>query len=148
MKRQKDQGSESVNREPQSHTGKTRQSAECCAILLEIWKGPGLPQGKVAGAYMGLEFVFAVAILVEGAEETAVRFPKRFGLDAPGTYRSLYMGIVGGIADADDQLAGVKLNIFVSPDVSDFELSCKHPNKKASSTRDFNGDLNVVLGAT
>ena len=63
---------------------------------------------------MGVEFVFAVAILVQGAEEAAVGFAKRFGLDAPGTYRSLHMGIVGGIADTYDQLASVKLNVFIS----------------------------------
>src|ERR1700731_772110 len=106
------------------------------------------PQGEVAGANMGVEFVLAVAILAEGAEETAMGFPKRFGLDAPGTYRSLYLGICGGIADTYDQLTSMQLNIFVSPDVADFELPRRHPNKKASSTRNFNGDLNVVLGAT
>ena len=102
MKREKEQGSESVNEKPRSHTCRTPRCAKCCGILLEIWKWPDSPQGKVAGAYMGVEFVLAVAILVEGAEETAMGFPKRFGLDAPGTNRSLYMGTVGGVADAYD----------------------------------------------
>ena len=63
---------------------------------------------------MGVEFVFATAILVEGAEQTAMGFPERHGLESPGADRSLHMGIVGGIADTYDQLASVKLNVFIS----------------------------------
>ena len=106
-----------------------------------------LPQGKLAGADVGVEFVFAMAYSLEGAEQAAVRFAKGSGFEAASGDGSVDVGIVGGIADANDQLARVKLNVFVSGDAAELQLSGGHANKQARGTRHLNGDLNVVLGA-
>jgi hypothetical protein len=77
-----------------------------------------LSQGEVASTDVSVKLVFAVAALLEGAEEAAMVFAKWGGVDVSRCDRRFHMRIVRRIADAHNELAGVKLNLFVTGDVA------------------------------
>src|SRR6267378_5395617 len=96
-----------------------------------------LPQSEITGSNVSVELVLAIAFLVKRAKQAAVRFAERCRLESARGDRSFHVRIVRGIANANDELAGVKLNIFISDDVAQFQLSCGHANKKPRGSWDF-----------
>jgi len=76
-----------------------------------------LLQRQVAGADVGVEGEFAWAGLLRSGK-TAVFFMERRGRNVAGPNGGFDARIVVGIADADDEIAGVKFDVLTAGDVS------------------------------
>ncbi len=103
-------------------------------------------QREVAGADVGMQLVLAAAALLEGAEQSAVGFTERRGLDAAGRDGGINMAIVRRIADGDGQVAEVEFDVFVAGNSLDGKVAGSHADKEHSGTGDFDGHFKVVLG--
>src|SRR6266852_7224901 len=116
-------------------------------FVLKRRPGCSSPKGEITGSNVSVELVLAIAFLVKRAKQAAVRFAERCRLESARGDRTFHVRIVRGIANANDELAGVKLNIFVSGDVAQFQLPCGHANKKPRGSWDFDRNPHVVLWA-
>ena len=67
------------------------------------------------------------------------------GLQAAGGHGGIHVRIILWVAHMENQFARMKLNIFVSGDVTDFELACRHADKQPCGFRNFHDDFKVVL---
>lgn len=103
-----------------------------------------LPHCEVAGTDVSVKLILARAVLMERAEEAAVGFAERAGLDAAGRDGGVNVSIVGGIADGEDELTRVKRDVFVAGDAIDFKLSCRHADEEAREFGDLDGHLKLV----
>jgi hypothetical protein len=102
---------------------------------------------EVAGADVGVQLVLSAATLLEGAEQSAMRFAERRGLEVTGHDGGVDVAVVRRIADRDGQVAEVEFDVLVAGDSLDRKVAGRHANKEHGGTGDFDGDFKVVLGA-
>jgi hypothetical protein len=103
-----------------------------------------LPHGEVAGTDVSVKLILARAVLMERAEEAAVGFTERACLDAARRDGGVNVGVVGGIADGEDELTRVKRDVFVAGDAVDFKLPCGHADEQSRVLGDCDGHLKLV----
>src|SRR5882672_9700355 len=107
-----------------------------------------LLQRQVAGADVGVEGEFAWAGLLEGAEKTAVFFMERRGRNVAGPNGGFDARIVVGIADADDEIAGVKFDVLTAGDVFDGNVAGGDAGVEFGVSWDANFEIDVIARAT
>src|SRR6187399_3221751 len=104
----------------------------------------GLQQGQVAGADVRMEFVLAGAGFLERAKQAAVGFTKRRSRHVSRVDRGVHMRILLRIADVDGEVARVKLDVLVSGDALDTNVTSRDTQIQIAIFGQVDGDLNVV----
>lgn len=74
-------------------------------------------------------------------------FPKRSGGDVACADGGFDAGIVGGIADADGEIAGVKFDVLAAGNVFDGHIAGGDAGVKLGITRDVDFDIEVIARA-
>lgn len=97
---------------------------------------------------MGVEGEFAWAGLLEGAEESAVFFMERRGRNVACANGGFDTRIVVGITDANDEIAGVELNVLAAGDVFDGDVAGGDAGIEFGVSRDANFEIDVVARAS
>src|SRR5882724_8525313 len=104
-------------------------------------------QCQISGGDVGVQRVFAGAGFVKGAEETAVIFAEGAGGNVAGDDGCFDVGIVGGIADGDGEIAGAEFDVLASGDVFDDDVAGGNAGVEFGISRDADFDVEIVARA-
>jgi len=96
---------------------------------------------------VGVERVFAGAGFVKGTEEAAVIFAEGAGRNIAGDDGGFDVGIVGGIADGDGEIAGAELDVLAAGDVLDGDVAGGNARVEFGVSRDADFDVEIIARA-
>src|SRR5882757_3758636 len=104
-------------------------------------------QREISGGDVGIERVFAGAGFVNGTEEAAVIFAEGAGGNIAGDDGCFDVGIVGGIADGDGEIAGAEFNVLAAGDVLDGDVAGGNAGVEFGVARDADFDVEIIARA-
>src|SRR5882724_2698008 len=104
-------------------------------------------QCQISGGDVGVQRVFAGAGFVNGTEEAAVIFAEGAGGNVTGNDGCFDVGIVGGIADGDGEIAGAEFDVLAAGDVFDGDVTSGNARVQFGVSRDADFDAEVVARA-
>jgi len=96
---------------------------------------------------VGVERVFTGAGFVKGTEEAAVIFAEGAGGNIARDDGGFDVGIVGGIADGDGEIAGAEFDVFAAGDVLDGDVTGGNAGVEFGISWDADFDVEVIARA-